>query len=243
MRALLLLALAGLIVALALLLLYGVIGPRPTLPGAAVVLPPAVSRPLQPRAPDGPIYILLAGTSLTSRGDWPEKLERALASCAAQGVTVERLAKAGLGIRWGLPALRTRLADTSLPRPDIIVAEFGGNDASPRQGLPLFLARERTRSLIATIREAGAIPFLSTMSPGWSLDALGRPGQARYHGMYRDIAAETGAGLIDTVPEWLALSPETRHRLVPDNGHPNDEGAERITIPAFLSALMPMVCG
>ena len=237
-------AIAGLIaLLLAVLLLYGGIGPRPTLPSAIIVAPVGVSGVIRPRTEGGPLHVLLAGTSLTKRGDWPEKLERALASCAPQGVTVERLAKSGAGIRWGLPALQTRLSDTFLARPDIIIAEFAGNDASLRQGLPLYMARKRTLLLIETIRRAGAVPFLSTMNPSWETKAMTRPGQARYHAMYRDVTAETGAGLIDTVPHWLNLPAEIRYRMVPDGGHPNEEGAEFITIPAFLAALTPLVCG
>ncbi len=228
---------------LAALMLYGVIGPRPTISGPLVVPPSDVLGVLEPRADGGPLRVLLVGTSLTARGNWPQRLEQELAKCSPEGIQVERLAKSGAGIRWGLPQLQIRLADVVYPRPDIIVAEFGGNDASPRQGLPLFLSRARTRLLIETVRTAGAIPFLSTMNPGWGGEAITRPGQARYHGMYRDIAAETGVGLIDTVQLWLALPETERRRLVPDDGHPTDEGMQRITIPAFLAALRPLVCG
>lgn len=241
-RLLLYLGLAGVTAVMTILLSYGVIGPRPTLPGQVIVPPADVSGMIKPRKESGPLYVLLVGTSLTKRGDWPEKLERALASCAPQGIKVERLAKSGAGIRWGLPALQTRLSDTSLARPDITIVELSGNDASLRQGLPLFLARKKTLLLIEMIRGAGSVPFLSTMNPGWESKAITRPGQARYHGMYRDITAKTGAGLIDTVPQWLALPTGIRTRVVPDGGHPNDEGARLITIPAFLAALTPLVC-
>ena len=242
-RPLLFLGLAGVIALVAVLLLYGVIGPRST-PPSLVNLPPAdVSGVIKPRKENGPLHVLLVGTSLTSGGDWPERLEHALASCAPRGITVERLAKAGAGIRWGLPALKTRLSATSLARPDIVIAEFSGNDASLRHGLPLFLARKRTLLLIETIQRAGSIAFLSTMSPGWDTKAITRLGQARYHSMYRDVTAETGTGLIDTAPQWRALPTEIRYRVVPDSGHPNAEGAALITLPAFLAALKPLVCG
>ena len=144
-----------------------------------------------------------------------------------------------------MPQIKERLADRNLPLPDIVIAEFGANDASPRQGLPLYLARARTRTreLIDVVRNAGAIAFLSTMNPGWADKAIPRPGQARYHGMYRDLAAETGAGLIDTLSQWQALPTTVRQALVPDNGHPSDAGMQRIAIPAFLEALGPLLCG
>lgn len=242
-RALLLVGLAGLSVLIAVLALYGVIGAQPTPPGKMIVLPNDLRDVVRPHKAGGPIYILLVGTSLTARGDWPKKLERELASCARLDVVVERLAKSGKGIRWGLSALETRMSDTALPHPDITIVEFAGNDSALRQGLPLFLARKRTLHLIEILRQSGSVVFLSTMNPGWGSEALPRPGQARYHGMYRDLVAETGVGLIDTVPQWLELSAEVRKRVVPDGGHPNDEGASLITIPAFLEALKPLVCG
>jgi lysophospholipase L1-like esterase len=242
-RLLLVMALAGLIGLLAVLALYGVIGPWPTPPDLVIVPPARHHEVIRPHRDGGPLHVLLVGTSLTARGDWPKRLERALASCATQGVVVERLAKSGQGIRWGLPALQIRLSDVAKPRPDITIVEFSGNDASLRQGLPLFMARKRTLLVIETLGRAGSVVFLSTMNPGWGNEAITRPGQARYHGMYRDVAAETGTGLIDTVPQWRALPTEIRHRVVPDGGHPNDEGAELITLPAFFTALRPLVCG
>lgn len=225
------------------LALYGVIGLPPTAPGAVVVPPAGIDGPMQPRRQGGPLLILLVGTSLTSRGIWPDRLAEGLAACAPVGVAVERLARSGESIRWGLPALIARLADLTLQPPDIVIAEFGGNDASPHRGLPLPLSRRRTLRLVAAIRAAGAVPLLATMSPEWGREGAKRPGQARYHSMYRDVAAETGAGLIDTVPLWLALPAAERRMLVPDDAHPTDIGSEFITLPAFRAALKPLVCG
>jgi hypothetical protein len=83
---------------------------------------------------------------------------------------------------------------------------------------------------------------LTTMSPAWDWGRGPRPGLARYHGTYRDLAAETGAGRIDTAPVWLALPEVERKCLFPDGGHPADEGMERITLPVFVSALKPFDC-
>lgn len=242
-RLLLIIPFAGLTGLVVVLGLYGVIGLRPTPPDLVIVPPANFPEGVRTRSDGGPLRILLVGTSLTARGDWPDRLERALASCARHGVVVERLAKSGQGIRWGLPALQARLSNVDMTKPDITIVELSGNDASLLQGLPLFLARKRTLLLIETLSQFGSVAFLSTMNPGWGWEAVTRPGQSRYHGMYRDIAVETGAGLIDTSPQWRALAPEIRSLVVPDGGHPSDEGAELITIPAFLAALTPLVCG
>jgi acyl-CoA thioesterase-1 len=237
------LAITGTATVLALLWLYGAIGPKPTSSHGVVVAPTGTDGALVPRDPVGPLRILLVGTSLTARGSWPRLLEAQLVSCAPRGVEVRTLARAGMGIRWGLPELRRRFAASEPPLPDIVVVEFAANDATLTRGLPLDVAKARTRDLIALVRSIGAVPFVSTMNPAWAEEWITRPGQARYHGIYRDVAAETGAGLIDTAPVWQTLPREDRRRLVPDNGHPTDEGAALITVPAFLDALRPLVCG
>ncbi len=229
--------------ALAGMFLYGVLGPAPRASTAPVVPPRDAPAMLSPRADGGPVRILLLGTSLTARGSWPRILEERLASCAPRGVEVTRLARAGENSHWGLAALRQRLADASQPLPDIVVSEFSGNDASVNRGMPLFLSRSAARSLIRTIRRAGAVPFLSTMSPAWEWEAVTRPGLARYHAMYRELAGETGAGLIDTAPAWLAIPDDLRKSLVPDGGHPTDDGMRRIALPILVAALRPLVCG
>lgn len=239
-RALLLLAGLGAVTGLAGLLLYGVLGPDPTPAGPVAVPPDDPATALQRHA--GPVHILLAGTSLTANTDWPVALQETLSRCTARGVLVERLARPGEGIRWGLPALRARLADASLPRPDLVVAEFSGNDATLTRGLPLFETRRRTFELVETIRSAGAVPWLATMSPSWGKKVLIRPGQARYHALYRDVAAQSGAGLIDTIAQWRALDSATRRAMVPDGTHPTAAAMRQITVPAFAAALGPLVC-
>lgn len=72
------------------LVLYGVIGPPPTPPGPRVVMPAGVSGPLAPRTQGEPFRVLLVGTSLTARGDWPDRLQQALSECSLAQVEVIR---------------------------------------------------------------------------------------------------------------------------------------------------------
>lgn len=223
------LALGGLGLALA----YGVLGPTPTPPGERIVAPRAPSA-----APARDVLIL--GTSLTSRGDWPEHLEARLRECAADA-RVERLARAGASSRWGLASLRERLAAGDPP--DVVVVEFSGNDAALARGFPLPVSRRLHRAIVAEAREAGATVILATMSPGWGREAWERPGQDRYHALYRDLAREEGSGLVDTIPDWRALPPERRAAWVPDDLHPTDEAMRAIAATALEEALRPLVCG
>lgn len=216
---------------------YGVLGRAPTAPGARIIPPEG-----QPMAAAGQRHVLLLGTSLTVRGDWPELLQERLASCAAAGAppVVERLARAGAASDWGMPALRARLAEA--PAPDVVVIEFSGNDASLVHGLPLSTSRRNHRRMLRMVQDAGAVPILATMSPAWGWKAAARPGQRRYHALYRDLAVQTGAGLVDTIADWRALSAAARHAAVPDNLHPTPAAMAAITVPALAAALRPLVC-
>lgn len=212
-------------------LLYGVLGGAITPPTERTIAPRAVVlKPVR--------RILILGTSLTSRGDWVATLERRLRDCAL-GVTVERLARPGASSRWGLTALRERLAKDV---PDFLVIEFSGNDASLKNGFPLPISRMLHRQMISEARAAGTIVVLATMSPAWRRNAWERPGQRRYHALYRDLARESDVGLIDTIPDWDTLSTSRRAVLVPDNLHPTFEAMNTITVPAFEEALRPFVC-
>lgn len=217
---------------------YGVIGLPPTAPVNRVVPPAEAERP----APGKSYHIIILGTSLTSRGDWPVLLRDRLNSCAAGPVQVERLARAGAASGWGLAALRERLSDTAAGPPDLLIVEFSGNDASLAHGYPLFVSKRNHREIIRLAREAGAAVMLATMSPAWGQNALERPGQDRYHALYRDLAAAEGVGLIDTIPDWRALSVEDRRADVPDGVHPTDAAMAAIAVPAFVEAIGAIVC-
>lgn len=226
----------GCLAGLTLLWAHGVIGLAYTKPGA-LSLQPAAALEL---APEEPVHVLIVGTSLTTRGTWVGELEAELAACRKGPVKVEALAKAGATIRWGWPAFEARMAGAQ--RPDLIAMEFSGNDAVPWRGLPLFMAKARTQKVIDLAKSKDIPLYLATMSPGWGVNALKRPGQHRYHAMYRDLAARNGLGLIDTMPIWLGLSDAERAQLVPDDLHPTEAAMRQITLSAFATTLGVPLC-
>lgn len=211
---------------------HGAIGPVPA-PGGQRVVMPAGEVPHRPAR-----HIVILGASLTSGQAWPGDLQRALRACAPD-VVVQPLARAGKGSGWGRAALARYL---QLARPDTVIVQFAGNDASLAHGLSLGASKANLRAMVEMARAAGARVFLATMSPAFGRNAAERPGLARYLGLYRQIAAETGAGLIDTVGGWQSLSAAQRTALMPDGLHPTPEGHDRITLPAYLKALQPPVC-
>lgn len=181
--------------------------------------------------------VLIVGTSLTSRGDWVETLDRELSSC---GVSVEKLARAAAASDWGLEQLDAWYRQGN--RAGLVIIEFSGNDASPIHGMSLGQSRRNHAELIAMAQQNGSLVTLATMSPGWKINALERPGQDRYHAVYRDLA-KAGVGLIDTIEVWRSLDEADRRVMVPDDLHPTSEAMHAITVPNFRSHIEQVFCG
>lgn len=218
--------------------LYGVIGWSYTSSGPRIVLPETNAslgnKPV--------LRILILGTSLTSRGSWPEEVEARLGACAAVPVVVTRLARAGATSSWGLRALNDYFNQVGSNRPDVLIVEFSGNDASLYHGFPLYVSQRNHLKILDLARHKGVEVFLATMSPAWGMNALERPGQGRYHALYRELAARADVGLIDTAQTWADLPLAERSAFVPDGLHPGEEGMRAIAVPAFVEALKPFAC-
>lgn len=191
-------------------------------------------------AGDAPLRLLVVGTSLTAGGDWPDRLGAALAACRAGPVAVERVALPGATSRWGEPALARRLATG--PAPHLVLIEYSVNDAVLPRFVPLSESRRRVTRMVEAAQAAGALPFLVTMSELHGRERWERPGIAAYRALYRDVAGETGAGLIDTLGPWRALDREALRAAVPDGAHPTPEAMARLLVPALTSGLKPYAC-
>lgn len=216
--------------------LFGVTGAAPTQAGEAVVLPAAPFSVPQ----DRPLRLAVLGTSLSSHAVWPDALADRLSDCAPAGIVVSRAARPGATSRDGLAALHGLTVGTTPP--DLLLVEFSDNDAALRHALTLPASRDRHQRIIAQARAAGAEVILMTMSPAWGLNAAERPGLRRYQALYRDLASETGVGLIDTVAAWQGLSADDRARLIPDGLHPTDAGQEQVLLPVAEAALRSLIC-
>ena len=218
--------------------LYGVIGWPDTTSGPRVVLPETNVSLGDKQV----LRILILGTSLTSRGSWPEEVEARLGACAAAPVVVTRLARAGATSSWGLRALNDYFNHVGSKKPDVLIVEFSGNDASLYHGFPLYVSQKNHLNILDLARNKGVDVFLATMSPAWGINALERPGQGRYHALYRKLAAQEHVGLIDTVPTWADLPLVERSAFVPDGLHPSEDAMRAIAVPAFVEALKPFAC-
>lgn len=187
-----------------------------------------------------PIGILLLGTSLTHRGDWPMALQAQLSACRAGRVVIERLAMPGANSVWGAQALRERLANA--PLPDALVVEFSINDASLWHGVTLAQSGDQHRAILQTAQGASIPVWLATMSPAFGREAWERPGQVAYRALYQDLAKEKGVGLVSLAYAWQTLPADDRDAALPDGLHPTDAAMVKITVPAFAKALSAVFC-
>lgn len=188
-------------------------------------------------APDRPLNVTLLGASASARKAWPERLAETLSACHGPGVAVRRVARVGMSSVWGEAHLGAALAPEGAPPPDVLVIHFTGNDAAFHRGRTLASSRAAHRRMIAAARDAGVPVLLATMGPAWGPRGWVRAGRPAYVGMYRDLADETGAGLIDTLPAWQALPRERLRALVPDGIHPTEPAMRALFLPGFHRAL------
>lgn len=189
---------------------------------------------------DRPIRVLLLGTSLTHRGDWPMALQAQLSACRAGGVVVERLAMPGANSVWGAQALKERLANG--PLPDALVLEFSINDASLWHGVTLAQSDAQHRAILQLAQRATIPVWLATMSPAFGQNAWERPGQVAYRALYHDLAKEQGVGLISLAVAWQSLPAIERAAALPDGLHPTDTSMVDVAVPAIAKALAAIFC-
>jgi lysophospholipase L1-like esterase len=207
-------------------------------PGPPGSIPPATIPALP--GPSEPLRLIVSGTSLTARGDWPEALADRLARCRQGPVSVERVARSGATSRWGEPALLARMA--APPGPHLVLIEYSVNDAVLPRLVPLAESRRRLTAMVRAVQAAGGLPFLVTMSELHGPERLERPGLSAHRAQYARIARDTGAGLIDTLPPWRALSAADLRAAVPDGAHPTHAAMESLLVPALADALRPYAC-
>lgn len=205
----------------------------------AVVVPPPRDAGAPDAAPTGVIAVL--GTSLSARRAWPHALAQALQDCAAVKARAVVAARPGANSAWGLAQIETALFPPGAT-PDALIVEFAINDASLLRGLSLARSEATHRAILARAQAAQVPVFLATMNPAWGWNAWERPGLRAYHDVYRRLAGEGLAGLIDVAPAWRALSPQARATLAPDGLHPTDAGFATIAAPHFLRALEMLYC-
>jgi lysophospholipase L1-like esterase len=134
--------------------------------------------------------------------------------------------------------------------PDAIFIEIAFNDASTQVGISQQASRDNLQTMInsihawATEHHKTVDIIVQTMNN--TVPENYRPDLAAYYQGYRDVAAANHLLLIDHYPTWLNLynsqaDHATWSSYVPDTGHPNDLGAQKIIVPEIQQALLSQV--
>lgn len=198
---------------------------------------------LRPSAPQdraiGPLAtgqgIAVLGTSL-SHEVWPAEMMAALAACGIDTGPLVQVTRPGANSRWGQGVA----ADVVAAAPALVLVEFAVNDADITDGLSRADSRAVLRSTVRELQSGlpEAQVALMVMSPARGIKRLTRPFLAGYEAVVREVAAETGAGLIDLAPRWAAyLGSEAGQGALPDGLHPTAEAVRDVALPVITQAV------
>ncbi|QPB24039.1 SGNH/GDSL hydrolase family protein (plasmid) [Rhizobium sp. 007] len=187
-----------------------------------------------------PLKIVAFGTSLTSRGGWPQVLEKELGACLKQPVSIKIVALAGATSEWAL----SQVAWVTAEQPDIVLVELYANDAA----LDRFIRLSTSRTNIAMILDglhAGAPQariVVMAMNPVSGLRGWMRPFLDSYIAAHRQAAESRGMGFVDFRPAWFALPELERIEAIPDGLHPKPEKAGEIMATMLVRYLVRGLC-
>jgi acyl-CoA thioesterase I len=185
--------------------------------------------------------VVVYGTSLSSLpwSTWAGDVEGAFEERYPGRTTFINSAKGGMWSGWGVENLERLVIGK---RPDMVMIEFGINDAYLEYETSVGLARQNLEVMIDRILAANneCEVILMTMNPPVDVHLERRPNIDGYYDMYRDVAGERGFLLIDHHVEWMKILASDRElfdRYVPDGIHPGPEGCAEVIAPAILKAL------
>ena len=178
------------------------------------------------------LHLVAAGTSLTSRGFWPDDLGAGLGGCLGAPVAVSRVAKAGANSDWG----RAQVPAIAALSPDLVLIEFAINDADILDGVALERSRGNLRAIIAGVRDGqpDALIVVASTNPVSGLRGAKRPFLGDYFAAARSVAEDAGAAFFDGTARWRA---DPRPGDLTDGLHPADAAAARVVAPALASFL------
>lgn len=185
--------------------------------------------------------VVVYGTSLTSLpwSTWTQNVERAFEERNPGRTTFINSAKGGMWSTWGVENLEKRVIGK---KPDVVIIEFGINDAYLEYETSVNLARSNLEEMIDRILASNGRCeiILMTMNPPVDVHLERRPNIDGYYDMYRDVAGERRLLLIDHHLAWMKILKSDRElfdRYVPDGIHPGPEGCAVVIAPGVLKAL------
>jgi lysophospholipase L1-like esterase len=123
-------------------------------------------------------------------------------------------------------------------RAPIVLIEAVMNDALiiDARYTPVEQSRVYVTEIVQAFQDTGAKVFLMTTNPDLDEPTM-RPDLEDYYQMVREVAADTGAELIDLYPLWTRYSYGELHEMIPDHVHPSMEALDTIAFPEIVRAL------
>lgn len=160
--------------------------------------------------------VIVFGTSLTHRADWPGRIAGRPSPCGRGVITMTVHGLPGAGSREGLAEIQA----ASLAETDIAIVEYGMNDADLLDGISRGESRDNHRRIIAALRAKapGIAIVLMATNPVSGLQQVKRPRLAAYYRDYAVLAEESDVSFFDGPARW-ASSGFGREAL-PDGLHP-----------------------
>jgi acyl-CoA thioesterase I len=185
--------------------------------------------------------IVVYGTSLTALpwSTWAQDMQTAYDAQYPGLVQVINSGSGGKWSGWGVENLDRRVIAKN---PDMVIIEFGINDAYLEYETSVELAHANLENMIDRILAAHpkCEIILMTMNPPVDIHLSRRPNIDAYYQMYRDTAKARNLPLIDLHSAWMKILSEDRalfDRYVPDGIHPGPEGCATVIAPAILDVL------
>lgn len=184
--------------------------------------------------------IVAFGTSLTSRGGWPEMLERELSACLQEPISVVTVAQAGSTSDWALG----QISRVTGKKPDIVLVEFYANDAAVNRWMSVSTSRTNMATILDGLRAGTprARIVVMAMNPVSGLRGWIRPFLSSYIDAHREEAESRRMGFIDFRPAWNALPGADREQAIPDGLHPRPEKAGTVMVPILTRYLAANGC-
>ena len=176
-----------------------------------------------------PLRVLLLGTSLSSNAAWPADLIREVDERCGIDISITVVAAPGMTSDWGVRALD----GIDVQKVDLLVVEFAINDARFVVGVPMDRSRANVSTLLTALgpRPPPASVLLVT-NPATGVDRLFRWRLNSYYAAHREVAADSGAVIIDGTDRW-----SERLNGVRDGIHPDPKVESSIYTPLLVDHL------
>jgi len=187
-------------------------------------------------------FVVVYGTSLSSGGhgeSWMGEVARYMNEKYGNHLTFCLAGEGGKWSTWGVQHLENNVI---AKKPDVVIMEFGINDAVDRYNMSPELVRLNLKYMIDRIRLANPSCeiILQVMNMAIGKSAATRPNLIEIYNVYRKMAKKEKLLLIDHYPNWQKILDQGESaflKYVIDGLHPNGEGGRKIIAPEIIKCL------